>query len=65
MNLIEEHTMGDEMMSAGKLAKEWGVSETVVKKAIKELGIEADAKKGVCAMYGAATAEKIKKAIKK
>lgn len=57
--------MGDEMMSAGKLAKEWGVSETVVKKAIKELAIEPDAKKGVCAMYSMVTADKIKKAIKK
>ncbi len=57
--------MADEMMSAGKWAKEWGIPETTVKKAIKELGIEADAKKGACSVYGAATAAKIKKAIKK
>ena len=57
--------MAEEMVSAGKLAKEWGVTDAAVKKAIKELGIEPDAKKGACAMYGKATAEKIKKALKK
>ncbi|HOT96863.1 MAG TPA: HTH domain-containing protein [bacterium] len=56
--------MAEEMVSAGKLAKEWGVSETAVKKAIKELGVEPDAKKGACALYGKATAAKIKKALK-
>ncbi len=56
--------MAEEMVSAGKLAKEWGVSEAAVKKAIKELGVEPDAKKGVCALYSATTAAKIKKALK-
>lgn len=63
-HIDQEVPMADEMVSAGKLAKEWGVSETAVKKAIKELGIEPDAKKGVCAMYGKETAAKIKKALK-
>jgi len=62
--LTQEDIMAEEMASAGKLAKEWGVSDAAVKKAIKELGIEPDAKKGVCAMYSKATADKIKKALK-
>jgi hypothetical protein len=57
--------MADEMLSAGKLAKEWAVPETAVKKAIKELGIEPDAKKGPCCLYGPKTAQKIKKALAK
>ncbi|HOZ21154.1 MAG TPA: hypothetical protein PLO28_05185 [bacterium] len=57
--------MAEELLSAGKLAKEWGVTDAAVKKAIKELGIEPDAKKGACAMYGKATAVKIKAALKK
>jgi len=41
-----------------------GVSVGKVKKAILELGIEPDAKKGPCAYYSDATAKKIKEAIK-
>ncbi len=57
--------MADEMLTAAKLAKEWAVPETAVKKAIKDLGIEPDAKKGCCCYYGPKTAQKIKKAISK
>jgi hypothetical protein len=57
--------MANDMLTAAKLAQEIGVSDAVVKKVIKELGIEPDAKKGPCNYYGPATAEKIKKAIKK
>jgi threonyl-tRNA synthetase len=57
--------MADEMLTAAKMAKEWAVSENAVKKAIKELGIEADAKKGPCNYYGPKTAQKIKKAVGK
>jgi threonyl-tRNA synthetase len=54
-----------DMLTAAKLAKEWGVSENLVKKAIKELGIEPDAKKGPCNYYGPKTVAKIKKAVGK
>ncbi len=53
----------EEMLTAKKVAEKLGVSEAKVKKAIKDLGIEADAKKGVCNYYGAATVEKIKSAV--
>jgi hypothetical protein len=57
--------MADEMVTAAKLAKEFGVTENTVKKAIKELGIQPDAKKGPCNYYGPKTAQKIKKAVTK
>lgn len=50
-----------DLVTAGNLAKELGVSDAKVKKAIKELGIEPDAKKGVCAYYGKAAVAKIRK----
>jgi hypothetical protein len=50
----------EELLSAGKVAEKLGVPQTKVKNIIKELGIEPDAKKGVCAMYNSATIEKIK-----
>ncbi len=57
--------MAEELLTAAKLAKEWAVSENLVKKAIKDLGITPDAKKGPCNYYGPKTAQKIKKAISK
>lgn len=39
--------MADDLLTAGKIAKEIGVSDARVKKTIKELGLEPDAKKGV------------------
>ncbi len=53
-----------DMMTAGKWAKELGVSEKKFKDAIKAAGIEPDQKKGACAYYGKATATKIAKAAK-
>lgn len=50
-----------DLMSAANIAKELGVTDAKVKKAIKELGLEPDAKKGVCCLYGAAAQAKIKK----
>ncbi len=52
------------MMTAANLAKEFGVSDAKVKKAIAELGLQPDAKKGVCAYYGPEAKKKIKAALK-
>lgn len=53
----------ENLMTAGKIAKELTVSDAKVKKAIKELGIEPTAKKGACCYYGPDAVAKIKKAI--
>ena len=54
----------EELKSATNWAKELGVSEKKLKDALKAAGIEPDAKKGVCAFYSKASAEKAKKGIK-
>jgi hypothetical protein len=46
------------LFTAGAMAKDLGVSDTKVKKAIKDLKLEAAAKKGCCSYY---TAEDMKK----
>jgi Mn-dependent DtxR family transcriptional regulator len=53
-----------DLITAGKIAKELGVSDAKVKKAIKELGLEPKAKKGVCAYYSRDVTAIIKKALK-
>ena len=50
----------DGLMTAGTIAKELGVSDTKVKKAIKELALEPAAKKGVYSYYGRDTLDQIK-----
>ena len=56
--------MTDEnLTTAAKLAKELGVSDAKVKKAIKELSIEPTAKRGVCCFYGPDVVGKIKAAL--
>ncbi|MBF0143937.1 MAG: hypothetical protein HQL59_10835 [Magnetococcales bacterium] len=50
----------DDLISAGNIAKELGVSDGKVKKAIKELGLEPAAKRGVCCFYGRDAVDKIK-----
>ncbi len=52
------------LLTAGALAKELGVSDARVKKAIKTLGLEPKAKKGVCAYYGKDALAKLKPAVK-
>ncbi len=54
-----------DLSTAGNIAKTLGVSDAKVKKVIKELGIEPDAKKGVCNYYAKGTVDKIKTALKK
>ena len=53
----------EELLSAGAIAKAVGASDAKVKKAIKDLGIEPTAKKGVCNMYAPSVVAKVKKAI--
>ncbi|MBF0108846.1 MAG: hypothetical protein HQL76_06710 [Magnetococcales bacterium] len=50
----------EQLLTAGKIAKELGISDAKVKKAIKELGIEPVAKKGVCNYYGRDSLDKVK-----
>ncbi|MBF0461843.1 MAG: hypothetical protein HQL87_10640 [Magnetococcales bacterium] len=40
-----------ELVTAASIAKELEISDTRVKKAIKELGLEPAVKKGVCSYY--------------
>ena len=54
----------EDLKSATNWAKELGVPEKKLKDALKAAGIEPDAKKGVCAFYSKASAEKATKAIK-
>ena len=56
--------MGDDLQSAGKWAKELGVSPKQFKDAIKASKAKPDSKKGACSYYSRKTAEKIKKKIK-
>ncbi|HJW72849.1 MAG TPA: DUF3606 domain-containing protein [Geothrix sp.] len=56
--------MPEELKTAANWAKELGVPEKKLKDAIKAVGLEPDAKKGVCAYFSKASAEKAKKAIK-
>ena len=59
-----EGPMGtDDLRTAANWAKDLGVPEKKLKDALKTAGIEPDAKKGVCAYYSKASAEKAKKAI--
>jgi hypothetical protein len=54
----------EDLLTSGGIAKELGVPDTKVKKAIKELAIEPKAKKGVCSYYSRDELTKIKEAIK-
>jgi hypothetical protein len=54
-----------EMLTAAKLAQQWGVSEKAVKAAVDKAGVEPDATRGKCRMYAPATAAKIKKLLPK
>lgn len=50
-------------LSAGAIAKELGVPEAKVKKAIAALNLEPAAKKGVCNLYAVDAIPQIKAAI--
>lgn len=53
-----------DLLTAANIAKELGVSDGKVKKAIAELKLAPDAKKGVCSYYGPAAVKKIATAVK-
>jgi hypothetical protein len=53
----------EELLTAGAIAKAIGASDAKVKNAIKTLGIQPKAKKGVCAYYGPDAVAKVKKAL--
>ena len=53
-----------DLFTAGNIAKQLGVSDGKVKKAIAELRIKPKAKKGVCNYYGPDTVAKVKVAVK-
>jgi len=50
----------DALLTASKMAKELGVSDAKVKKAVKELGIEPAAKKGPCNYYSRDSMQRIR-----
>lgn len=52
------------LMTSGNIAKVLGVSDAKVKKAIKDLKIKPEAKKGVCNYYSRGVLAKIKTALK-
>ncbi len=50
-------------VTVGVIAKEVGVSDTKVKKAIEALKIEPVGKRGVCKLYATEVIEAVKKAL--
>ncbi len=54
----------EELLTGGKIAEKLGVPAAKIKKAIEELKIEPDAKKGPCAYYGPDTVKKIEAKLK-
>lgn len=53
----------EDMLTAAKWADKIGVSQNKIKKAIKELEIEPDSKKGRCSYYSAETIDKVRKSL--
>jgi hypothetical protein len=60
---LEKPSMADENLSPTNIAKALGVSDGKVKKAIKDLGLEPAAKRGVCSFYAPDQVAKIKAAV--
>jgi hypothetical protein len=60
--MVEKKT---DLLTAGDIAKALGASDARVKKAIKELGIQPKAKKGVCNYYGRDVLASVKTAVTK
>ena len=52
-----------DLLTAGNIAKELGVSDAKVKKAITALGIKPASKKGACSYYSRDAVAKIKKEV--
>ena len=51
------------LLTAGAIAKELGVSDAKVKKAITELGLAPKEKKGACSYYGMDALKKVQGAL--
>jgi hypothetical protein len=56
---------GEDLLTAGAIAKALGAPDAKVKKAIKDLAIKPKAKKGVCSYYGPDALAKVRKAVAK
>jgi hypothetical protein len=56
---------GEDLLTAGAIAKALGAPDAKVKKAIKDLAIKPKAKKGVCSYYGHDAVAKVRAAIAK
>ncbi len=54
---------GEDLFTAGAIAKAVGATDARVKKAIKDLALKPKAKKGVCNYYGQDALAKIRAAI--
>lgn len=54
-----------DLLTAGAIAKELGLPDAKVKKAIKDLALQPKAKKGVCNLYGRDVLPKVKTAAAK
>jgi GTP-binding protein HflX len=56
--------MGDELLTAGKIAEKLGVSAAKVSKAIKDGGVPPDQKKGNCAYFGPEKVSRLEELLK-
>ncbi len=56
--------MADDLKTLANWAKELDLNEKKLKEAVKLLGLEPDAKKGVCCYYAKGSVAKAQKAIK-
>jgi len=54
-----------DLLTAGAIAKELGLPDSKVKKAIKDLALSPKAKKGACNLYGRDVLPKVKAAASK
>jgi hypothetical protein len=54
----------EDLLTAGNIAKELGVADARVKKAVSTLALQPKAKKGACSYYGRDQLTKIKEALK-
>lgn len=55
----------EDLLTAGEMAKAVGASDAKIKKAIKELGLQPAAKKGVCNYYSRGVLARVRAAVAK
>jgi hypothetical protein len=56
---------GEDLFTAGAIAKSLGAPDAKVKKAIKDLALKPKAKKGACSYYGPDAVAKVRAALAK